>query len=67
MSVRNNEDRAGAAPSADTPAPVVQQSTETFAFATPTEFVELPSLGRFYPQGHTMHGVDSVEIKYMTA
>ena len=36
-------------------------------FATPTEFVELPSRGRHYPEGHPLHGVDTVEIRFMTA
>lgn len=36
-------------------------------FATPTEFVDLPSRGRFYPEEHPLSGVDSLEIKYMTA
>ena len=33
----------------------------------PTEFVELPSGGRFYPEGHPLHGQDNIEIKQMTA
>ena len=36
-------------------------------FATPTEFVDLPSRGQFYPENHPLHGKDTVEIKYMTA
>ena len=36
-------------------------------FPTPTEIVELPSAGEFYPEGHSLHGVDKVEIKIMTA
>ena len=35
-------------------------------FVTPTQFVDLPSKGR-YPQGHPLHGKDVIEIKYMTA
>jgi len=35
-------------------------------FVTPTEFVPLPSRGR-YPEGHPLHGEESIEIKYMTA
>ena len=38
-----------------------------FSFATPTEHVDLPSGGKYYPEGHPLHGKDSVEIKYMTA
>ena len=36
-------------------------------FATPTEFVDLPSGGRYYPESHPLHGQESIEIKYMTA
>ena len=35
-------------------------------FVKPTQFVELPSRGR-YPQGHPLHSKDSIEINYMTA
>jgi len=33
----------------------------------PTEFVELPSQGRFYPPGHPLQGQETIEVKYMTA
>lgn len=36
-------------------------------YQVPTDFVELPSKGRFYPQGSPLHGVEKLEIKYMTA
>jgi hypothetical protein len=39
----------------------------SFSFVVPTEFVELPSKGRFYPQGHPLHMQETVEIKHMTA
>lgn len=35
-------------------------------FVTPSEFVTLPSKGR-YPEGHPLCGKDSIEINYMTA
>lgn len=35
-------------------------------FVTPTEFVTLPSRGK-YPEDHPLHGRDSIEIRYMTA
>ena len=31
-----------------------------------TEFVELPSKGRFDPEGHPLHNQETVEIKFMT-
>tara|TARA_Y100000592_G_scaffold101174_1_gene186382 strand:+ start:14963 stop:15814 length:852 start_codon:yes stop_codon:yes gene_type:complete len=37
------------------------------SFVVPTEFVELPSRGEFYPTSHPMHGISELEIKYMTA
>lgn len=70
MSARNNQDRVGSAPNPDPP-PMVEtnnnQSTPSLSFSTPTEFVDLPSAGRYYPEGHPLHGVENVEIKFMTA
>lgn len=66
-----NTDRVGAREkNVDSPpAPVVQQNnnTEGFSFVVPTEFVELPSRGRYYPEGHPLHGEETIEIKQMTA
>jgi hypothetical protein len=36
-------------------------------FVAPTEFVDLPSGGLGYPEGHALFGQDTIEIKYMTA
>ena len=33
----------------------------------PTEFVELPSKGKFYPPVHPLHNAETIEIKFMTA
>jgi hypothetical protein len=43
------------------------QAESPFSWSTPTEFVELPSGGMFYGEGHPLHGKSSVEIRYMTA
>lgn len=43
----------------------IQQQNQA-SYQTPTEIVELPSKGLFYPEGHPLHNVDSVEIKFMT-
>tara|TARA_R100001377_G_scaffold84631_2_gene68623 strand:- start:76 stop:897 length:822 start_codon:yes stop_codon:yes gene_type:complete len=60
-----NQDRVGTPRHHDTsPAP---QQQPGFSFVVPTEFVELPSLGRFYPVGHPLHEKESIEIKQMTA
>ena len=70
MAVRNNEDRVAARQVAHPPPALEQQDANkgsTFSFTTPTEIVELPSQGRYYPEDHPLRGVDSIEIKYMTA
>lgn len=38
-----------------------------FSFVVPTEFVELPSGGRFYTETHPLHQMNTVEIRHMTA
>lgn len=48
-----------------------QQATlkiaNTEGYQTPTEFVSLPSKGRYYPEGHPWRNIENVEIKFMTA
>ena len=61
-----NQDRLGGAQQPDT-SPPPQQGGGGFSFVVPTEFVDLPSQGRFYPQSHPLHGRESIEIKQMTA
>lgn len=48
-------------------APQAQQTQETVRRTANTEFVDLPSGGRFYPQGHPLHNQEVVEIRFMTA
>ena len=70
MSVRNNEDRLGAKNlGGDLPIPQAQQGEKpaTFSFVTPTDFVELPSKGKYYSEGHPLHNTETIEIKHMTA
>jgi len=79
MTIRNNEERIGARQrNSDPPPPQVQvedqkiESTEEaptppISFSTPTEFVDLPSKGEYYPEGHSLCGKDTIEIRYMTA
>ena len=49
------------------PAPEEVPSQETVRRTANTDFVELPSGGRFYQQGHPLHNKDVVEIRFMTA
>ena len=37
------------------------------SFVVPTEMVDLPSQGKFYPEGHPLKDKSSIEIKQMTA
>ena len=59
-----NKDRLGGSQHQDTQPPAQGAG---FSFVVPTDFVELPSQGRFYPEGHPLHGQDSIEIRQMTA
>ena len=38
-----------------------------FSWSVPTQFVTLPSGGKYYPENHPLHNKDTVEIKFMTA
>ena len=68
MSRRNNQDRVSTpVPDTSPPPPAVEPQDSTFSFVVPTEFVELPSEGSFYPEGHALYGRTSIEIKHMTA
>ena len=68
-----NEGRFSAAEGFPTPedegtsAVAASAAGSQFNWALPTEFVELPSKGKFYPPGHPLHNETTVEIKYMTA
>ena len=68
---RNNENRMAAPqPDSDTPPQALQDNTphsDPLSFVVPTEFVDLPSAGRFYPPSHPLHNQAHIEIKYMTA
>lgn len=69
MSRRKNSSRTS---SPDIEAPPTMEASplannSVFSFTTPTEFVELPSRGVFYPETHPLHDTEVVEIKHMTA
>lgn len=68
--MRDNEDRLGALVQIDAPVaqvPVQTTQNNPLNFVAPTEFVDLPSKGELYPEGHPLKGKDKVEIKFMTA
>ena len=57
---RNNQDRLGAKEAHADPTMVHHVAaspgqSNTMSFVVPTEFVELPSKGVFYPEGHPLH------------
>ena len=62
--MRNNELRSGARPSTESDAPKMPNPMD---FITPTQFVDLPSQGKFYPAGHPLHNQETIEIRFMTA
>ena len=67
---RNRERSGGVQQHNTSPPPQAMQNQggeSDFSFVIPTEFVELPSGGRFYPEGHPLCGESSIEIKQMTA
>ena len=44
-----------------------QEPTAGLSFVIPTEFVELPSRGKLYGEGHPLCGQETIEIRHMTA
>jgi len=61
---RNTKDRFGASKVTHSDAPPVFNPLN---FVAPTEFVDLPSNGVGYPDGHPLRGQEVIEIKFMTA
>ncbi|MAG25197.1 hypothetical protein CMI47_06420 [Candidatus Pacearchaeota archaeon] len=65
-----NKERLGGVQKPDTgppPAAMQQTQAEGFSFVVPTEFVELPSGGKYYAEDHPLHNAESIEIRQMTA
>lgn len=67
MTERNNEARLGGNPEERVDLSTDSTSEIPLSFAVPTEMVDLPSGGKLYPEGHPLCGVESMEIKFMTA
>ena len=70
---RNNSERSGGAHKKGNVSPAgaaaaVGGGTDgPLNFSTPTEFVELPSEGKLYPEDHPLCGETHIEIRHMTA
>jgi len=81
MSSRNNQERTGAhleggspvTPATETlPEGTLEESASGTSnvglnWIVPTEMVDLPSRGDFYPEGHPLKGKNAIEIRHMTA
>jgi len=69
--MRNNEERLGTQQQKQDAAPLpdllANKQSAGLNFIVPTEFVPLPSKGKFYPQHHPLHGKEVIEVKQMTA
>ena len=63
--MRNNQKRMAAQTPELQSAPPA--SPGGLSFVVPTEFVVLPSKGKFYSADHPLHNKETIEIKYMTA
>ena len=61
---RNNKERSGAKTSAGSQSPQATMANP-MDFVAPTEYVELPSMGNGYMQGHPLHNQETIEIKFM--
>ena len=62
---RNDESRLGVQDEGQ--APIIDNSNSLLNFVIPTEFVELPTKGLFYPPDHPLHKCSEVEMRYMSA
>jgi len=51
---------------AEAPMQELAKQETALSFVNPTEFVELPSRGKYYGTNHPLHGKTSIEIKQMT-
>ncbi len=64
--MRNNDERTKL-PAMDDASEVVSAAPDTLSFPAPTEFVDLPSRGLFYPADSPLAGKESLELRFMTA
>ena len=66
---RRNSGRTGKKQASDSPVTAAASAPglDPLHFVAPTEFVELPSKGMGYPEGHALFDNDVIEIRFMTA
>lgn len=64
---RNNQDRLVENKKPEDESSLAATVDSLLNFVIPTEFVDLPTKGKFYAKGHPLHDSESIEIKYMTA
>ena len=64
MTIKNDLEKSGVRDMHQDSPP---QKNSILDFVSPTDFVELPSKGIFYKEGHPLHNKEVIEIKYMTA
>jgi hypothetical protein len=68
MSDRNNDQRLGVdVPASESFKKQESKAADLLSFLNPTVFIDLPSKGKFYPNGHPLKDKDTVEIRFMTA
>ena len=65
MTNRNNDRMMAPLPPQQNTQP--QPQNNLLNFVTPTEFVKLPSKGKYYPDGHPLKEKETLEIRFMTA
>ena len=51
----------------EAPPQIQEKALDPLHFVAPTDFVELPSKGKGYPDTHPLFGKETIEIRYMTA
>jgi hypothetical protein len=66
MTDRKNEQRLEVEQPASVPV-IENKKVDILAFLSPSHFVDLPSGGKFYPNGHPLKDKDTIEIRFMTA
>jgi hypothetical protein len=66
MTDRKNEQRLEVEQPASVPV-IENKKADILAFLSPSHFVDLPSGGKFYPNGHPLKDKDTIEIRFMTA